>query len=161
MQENSLYEIYDFYVIPWWQEPWLWGAVAAGIIIITIAVLWVIFKRKQPATPWEVALQQLNNLNPERFTRKEEFKQCYFALTSIIKTYVDARYCWSTKAKTDDELITWLEHEHPGHPCTAAMKTMIENMLLIKFANMDAIKSQAIRDKQAITDLIKKTTPTS
>ncbi len=160
MQENNLYDIYDFYTLPWWQEPWILGVAATGVIIAAIA-LWFIFKRKRLITPWDAALQQLHNLSPEHFVRKAEFKQFYFALTSIIKTYVDARYGWSTKAKTDDELVAWLEHKHPEHPCTAAMKTMIENMLLIKFANVDAIKSQAIQDKQAITDLIKKTIPTS
>ena len=160
MQQTDLYDIYDFYTIPWWQEPWILACIAIALIALGIAV-WLLLKRKRLVTPWDAALQQLNSLNPERFVRKEEFKQFYFMLTGIIKTYVDARYAWATKAKTDDELVNWLEHEHQQHPCTTVMKTMVENILLIKFANVDAIKSQALLDKQAIIDLIKKTKPTS
>ena len=158
--ENDLFEIYEFYTTPWWQTPWILATLA--IIVLASGVLvWYLLKRRKTLTPWEAALAQLNNLKPEHFQRKDEFKQFYFLLTSIVKTYVDARYNWYTKAKTDDELINWLEQDQPEHPCTAAMKTMTENVLLIKFANVDAIKSQALQDKQAIIDLIKKTKPSS
>ena len=158
--QNDLFEIYEFYETPWYQEPWIMALIGVTILATCILV-WYFLIRKKTLTPWDTALTQLNTLKPEHFQRKDEFKQFYFKLTSIVKTYVDARYGWYTKAKTDDELINWLEHEQPLHPCTSAMKTMAENVLLIKFANVDAIKSQALQDKQAIIDLIKKTKTTS
>ncbi len=158
--QTDIFEIYDFYVTPWWQEPWILATIGAIILVAGVA-LWYFLKRQRAVTPWESALAQINSLSPDHFGRKDEFKQFYFMLSSIVKTYVDARYSWYTRAKTDDELVNWLEHEHPEHVCTAVMKTMVENMLLIKFANVDAIKSQALHDKQAIIDLIKKTKPTS
>lgn len=158
--ETDLLEIYDFYEAPWWQEPWILACLGIAVLAGTL-LTWYLLKRKKTLAPWDKALEELNMLKPEFFQRKDEFKQFYFLLTSIVKNYVDTRYNWYTKAKTDEELINWLEHEHPTHPCTSIMKTMVENVLLIKFANVDAIKSQALQDKQAIIDLIKKTKPTS
>ncbi len=158
--QNDLFDIYEFYETPWYQEPWI-VVLIAGAVITACFLGWYLLKRKKKLTPWDSALTHLNHLKPEHFQCKEEFKQFYFKLTSILKTYVDARYGWYTNAKTDEELINWLEHEHPLHPCITVMKMMIENVLLIKFANVDAIKSQAVQDKQAIIDLINKTKPSS
>lgn len=160
MAQTDLYEIYDFYTIPWWKTPWILASIGFGLTLLIIAAWWF-FARKKITPPWQVALEHLHGLRPDRCNKKDEFKVFYFALSNVLKTYLDARYFWQTKAKTDEELLAWLELEHPAHPCTAMVKQTSENMLLIKFANVEAIKSQAVQDKQAIIDLINKTVPTS
>lgn len=156
MDTDSLYDIYDFYDAPWWQNPWILVGIATAVLL-TLFLVWHFYKKPKKLSPCDKALKILNTLNPDAFTHKHEFKQFYFSLTAITKTYLEERYGWQTKMFTDEELVTWLEAEYPGHKCTTTIAAMIENTLLIKFANVDAIKAHALRDKQAIIDLITST----
>jgi len=160
MADTTLFDIYDFYEAPWWQNPWLLAAVALSLLLIGVAV-WYFLRKKRPKTSWERALEAVNNLQPESFKHQHDFKQFYFTLSQITKRYLDERYNWKTCPQTDEELLYWLEQTHSAHPCTAIMKTMVERMQQIKFANVEAIKLHAVRDKGAIIDLITATKPTT
>jgi hypothetical protein len=158
MTTDTLYDIYDFYETPWWQNPWAWAGISLVILLCGI-IIWYLYTKKRVLSPGEKALANLAMLTPDEFRHKQEFKHFYFTLTLILKTYLEDRYSWKTLMLTDEELLSWLETEHPTNPCTATVKAMIEHTLLIKFANVDAIKPHALRDKQALIDLITATKP--
>jgi hypothetical protein len=159
MAQDTLYDIYDFYQAPWWHSPIIIACIiAAATVVLGLAIYF--YYRKKPLTHWEQALISLNRLDPSSFKHKQEFKQFYFELTNIIKPYLENRYGWKIAMLTDEELCIWLANEHPDSPCVQTFSAMQEHALLIKFANVDAIATHALRDKQALIDLVNATKPT-
>ena len=160
MDNQNLYDIYDFYHPPLWQQPWFWVVTLLGALLLGFGLfMWWQRRKRIVKKPWEIALDKLHTLTPSTYTHRDEYKRFYFTLTSILKQYLDNRYNWQTQAQTDDELVEWLERTNAPLPVAEPMRMLVEHAQLIKFANMDAIKSQAIADKEVSISLINRTKP--
>lgn len=164
--EQDFYEIYDYYTQPLLERKSVQvSLISIGIITITSLIFIFIFLRKKlkPLTVWQVALKELNQLNPDKYTTKEDFKNFYFKLTDIFKRYLNKRYNWPTQDKTDSELIKQLEQQNFNQnfnsDILAQVQKILEGALWVKFANQDALKVQAQADLQTIIKIIDLTKP--
>lgn len=83
----------------------------------------------------------------------------YFSLTQILKKYFNLRYQWQTEDKTDDELLLFLQVHNFEHTLLEQLKKIFSSALWIKFANEEALKSQACDDIKNIRNIIQKTIP--
>ena len=161
MQPNDLYEIYSFYEPAWYENLWITIPLIVAIVLVLVTAGILFLRRKKKLTPWQHAINQLNALIPEKFTARDQFKTYYFTVTTITKQYLDTRFNWNLQSKTDEEMVIWLTETHAQPTIIEPLKQLVEHMHMVKFANVDAIKSEALSDKEALINLIRTTIPTA
>jgi hypothetical protein len=155
-------EIYSYYEPPFWQTTWFYIVCAIVAVAVVIGVtLWLVLRRKKTLTPWQWALEELQLISPVHCHSKEDFKKFYFCLTDIIKTYLHKRYAWDVHDKTDNELVVFLEQQNFNHEIIEMLKKIAQGALWVKFANMDALKSQAEADWKTVMVMVERTTPSA
>jgi len=160
-QTPDFYEIYDYYTTPFYQTT------VGKIILILLAlcllgaiVYFVITRRKKrKIEPWEWATHELTHLNLATCKNKDDYKKFYFTLSSIIKKYLHKRYAWQTEDKTDEELVSFLHAQGFELQSLEMIKKMSEGSLWIKFANEDALKTQAETDLATALKIVQQTKP--
>ncbi len=157
---QNFYDIYDFYYPAWWTQPWAKIILLAfSIIVLGLLIIFFMRRKKQPQLPWEWAEEQLKKISPQSCKNKSDFKKFYYALTSILKQYFQTRFFWPTKDKTDDELMLFLQEQNFDHQLYEYVNKIFTGAVWIKFANEEAIKSQAQEDLGKALEIIKKTKP--
>lgn len=158
---QKFYEIYDYHYPPWWTQTWAKVAIAGAIIALVLAVILIIkWKKRKPLLPWEWADAQLKKLSPQSCKTKDDFKKFYFELTMLFKRYFNKRYFWLTEDKTDDEFIVFLQEQHFDQEQREHLAKIFTGATWIKFANEEAIRSQASEDLAQAHKIIEKTKPT-
>jgi hypothetical protein len=159
-KQPDFYDIYDYYYPAWWTPTWVKIALIIGsILLIGLVVFFITTRKKRQLLPWEWAEEQLNKLSAEGCKNKTDFKKFYFSLTAILKHYFHLRYFWQTEDKTDEELILLLHEQNFDHQQLEHLKKIFTGAIWIKFANEEALKSQALEDKIKALELIEKTKP--
>ncbi len=157
---QEFYDIYDYCYPPWWTQTWAQIAIIAGaIVLVGLVILFIRMRKKQPILPWEWAEEQLKKLSCETCKNKADFKSFYFSLTSILKRYFHIRYFWQTEDKTDEELILLLHEQNFDYHQLECLKKIFSGAVWIKFANEEALKSQALEDKAKALEIVDKTKP--
>jgi len=158
----EFYDIFDYYHIPFWQKTWFIVSASIVIFILITMTAYFVYTRlhKKKLSPWEWARKELARLNTDACTTQADYKKLYYQLTNIIKTYLARRYDWSTHAKTDDEIIEFLEKQKFDTDIIGMLKKITDDALWIKFANQSTLKSQADNDIQTVLVMIERTTPT-
>jgi hypothetical protein len=157
---QDFYEIYDYCYPEWWTHTWikvLLGCTA--ILIIGLIVYFIITKKKKTPLPWAWADEQLKKLSCDACKNKVDFKKYYFSLTSILKQYFQVRYFWQTEDKTDEELIQLLQEQQFDQQQLEQLKKIFTGATWIKFANEDALRSQALEDRNKAIEIVAKTRP--
>ena len=155
----DFYEIYDYAYPPFYTSSYFIAAISIGIIIISIGIYFYFKKRKHSITAWDWAITELNKINFDYCKTKNDYKKMYFSLTQTLKKYFNLRYQWQTEDKTDDELLLLLQAHAFESALLEQLKKIFTDALWIKFANEDALKSQACDDVKIIRNIIQKTIP--
>lgn len=153
----DFYDIYDYYTIPFWQTTWF--MICVGLLIVSIIglVIFLAQRKKRQLLPWQWAELELHNVSNMPLADKHDYKKFYFALTAIIKGYLNKRYQWNLDAKTDEELTAWLKEQEFNPDIIAMLQAFADDALFIKFANADALKTQAETDLKIVQTMIEKT----
>ena len=150
MDQHSMpdFEIYEFYEPSIWENGWVQvAAVAAGLILVAVFTYMIImYRRRKGLTPGQAALRALHAYTQKDFSNKKDVKAAYFAMTTIIKQYLNRQFGLDTLDKTDDELLAFIEEKKFHAPTLEALKKIHNNALVVKFANYDMIKTQAEQD---------------
>ncbi len=105
-------------------------------------------------------MQEIVKLRSLTYESKSDYKRFYFTITNVLKSYLEKRYSWDTKDKTDEELSTFLQLHGFNSDLLEGLKKMLMGASWIKFANEDAIKAQFEEDIKTVEIIIKKTIPT-
>jgi hypothetical protein len=164
INEKGLYDIYSIWHVPFWQTKAFYITISIIVSSLLLVIIWLFarwyFRKKTVIKqPWEVALEQLHLLQQNSYQSKEEGKQCYFAMTSIIKNYLVIRFAYPLEGKTDDEMICYLANI-PNHNALAdELKEIIEGCIYIKFANQTAMQETIMKHLEQCTAIVKKTIP--
>ena len=99
---------------PWWA----WALVALGIIILIIWILFLFkfFKKKKDVkifesklSPYDEAMQLLNDLEKENLLQQNKFKEYYSRLSDIFKRYLSRKTNTYQLHLTTDELLVELK----------------------------------------------------
>lgn len=163
MKEEAItfYENYGYYYKPFWQSAYFkFSIIFLIFIFLLILILYLFFKnKKKQILPWQWALQELEKFDFSKFNSKKDYKKFYFDLTCILKAYLEKRFDWSTKDKTDDELIVFLKEKKFDETLLSGIEKLLQGALTIKFAGQDILKFQAEKDLKFAFDLIKSTIP--
>lgn len=157
----DFYEIYGYYETPFFESAYFWIAVIiSALLLIGIGIYFYYSKRKKtPLTPWEWATAELKKITIDSCKTKNDYKKMYFSMTTTIKKYFHLRYLWQTEDKTDDELLQFLSAHNFDPSLCDQLKKICASAIWIKFANEDALKTQAIEDLTIVRLIIQKTIP--
>jgi len=172
----EFYDIYDYIYVPFWKRQGFLITMSVLLLLALAAGLFFCiryYRKKQQQkvkiTPWDHALQQLQTLTPEDYQTKEDFKNFYFTIASIIKRYLQKRFTLDIIEKTDKELIDYLKTlTLTTHKTKAVMfdsnivtdlETVLNGSLSIKFANEQALRETAAKDLTTIASIIEQTKP--
>lgn len=163
---TPIHDIYPLLYQPFWETPAFRVTILIVFLILFFVVTFFIIKiyrkkRIPKLRAWEWALQELELLDPYEYTIKLEFKEFYFSITEIIKHYLLKRYQWHVQEKTDSELIQFLVNQKFDRILIEKLNSVLQGSLLIKFADSQTLREQAIKDKEAVIFFIESTIPTS
>ncbi len=161
MNKHGLYDIYDVWHVPFWQTTaFFYSMVALGVVGVLLSI-WFITKKMRSKqkiqTPWEKALQQLHVLQNSNIS-VDNGKEFYFALTAIVKKYLEGRYGYKLTHKTDAECVKYLENNQllPDH--LDDLRRIFSGVEIIKFANAQAAHEQMLNDLKTSILLVQNTT---
>ena len=99
---------------PWWA----WALVALGVILLIIWILFLFkfFKKKKDVkifesklSPYDEAMQLLNDLEKENLLQQNKFKEYYSRLSDIFKRYLSRKTNTYQLHLTTDELLVELK----------------------------------------------------
>lgn len=163
-QEIQLYDIYPMWHLPFWKT-WPFYIGVGVLISLIIGLLgWFVWKKlrnKKVATEpvWISALRNLRALQNKKCVTKEEGKQVYFALTDILKRYIQERFGLPVHGKTDEELIRYLKEHNLLPELRDDIADIAQGCVYIKFANEQAMQDHIARHIALSISLVTKTIP--
>jgi hypothetical protein len=164
MQEQGFYDIYGMWHVPFWQKSWfLWSGIGLGVSLLSFITWYLVKKyraRKKVDLPyWQEALNQLVTLKQRNIANVEQGSLFYTHLTAILKHYIQLRYGFDVRGKTDAETIAVLERAQFDPSKLNQLKPILQGSLYVKFANAQAVQQQIEKDLQDTVDFIKKNMP--
>ncbi|MDO8519570.1 MAG: hypothetical protein Q7T11_05345 [Deltaproteobacteria bacterium] len=145
---------------PFWErhlEAILLSIAALGLLLLFF-FLFKSWRRRKPVKtlpPDKEALRDLAELDGKKWIEAGEFRKYYFALSAILKRYLEGRFGFPATDMTTEELRDTLGvgaiHELPLH---RKMLPFFERADLVKFADLIPTKEGALQDRQAVTIFI-------
>jgi len=160
MQEQGFYDIYGVWHVPFWQRPWFVWISIGFVLCILILLSWYLIKKyrtrnKKQIPYWQDAVNKLTILKQQNIATVEQGSKFYAQLTTILRYYLQNRYGFDMRGKTDDETIRILEDKQFDPRSLEQLKPIFHGGLYIKFANAQAIQQQIEKDLHAAQDFIK------
>lgn len=116
--ELDFNDIFDVWLPPWWESPWIWGLIIIGgaTVIAGVYTLVAYYKRyKNRKNPVDVVLQRIAaarkiaEASHGPMHDGEQMKQAYVALIEAIKEYLEAEYSCAIMSKTEQELLEYFD----------------------------------------------------
>ncbi len=164
MDANGFYDIYGMWYVPWWQRPlflWIGGVLAGLLILICVAVIIKkVFFPKKPKMPWEVALFLLSKAYESVNSQSPDAAQFYAQITSIVKGYFIARYHYDVAARTDIELIDFIQAQSEFPASLIPLLTgLLGRAEAAKFAHVPVLLDQFHDDYAISCQIVRLTIP--
>lgn len=157
MKENGLYDIYDYWHVPFWQTQSFYLFIALAALAVVLLLLFFLIKKyykKKPLSPERVALEQLAFLQKKNIRTRQDAHELYSALTDTMKQFFESSYARPFNAMTDHEMSAALETTtFPNHFITP-FNDLINAGTSVKFAQEHALKDQANRHIQLCIAII-------
>lgn len=142
-QELQIKDIYDVWYHPFWREKWfVYSSIILIIGLIVLVSYWLYKRNKKEIilTPQEQALEALYKLKKSEW---ESHKVFYIQLTTILKQYLQTQYKLPCIGKTDIEWLEMLQkNSQINEFVIQTIKTLLDGVVLIKFANQKAAQQQ-------------------
>lgn len=140
----------------------IWGTVIFLILAALVIYFWHKLRHKilgpaldlRPA--WEIAFEKLAKLDQKGLVKEQQFKQYYFELTEILRSYLGRMYAANITDMTTDEffdnydtigLVADIQHE---------LKSFLNHADLVKFAKFIPEPERCQTDFRYVHDLIER-----
>lgn len=144
--------------------PWIIGA--AALLVLLAIIYFLRKKRKAPVkqkepvsklTPFEEAMQSLEELKKQQLPQSGDVKQYYTRLNDILRWYVSRKFKISSLEKTNEELILQLRELRLGNQEYTTLVQALRMADFVKFAKYTPSQSEQeetfITIKNSITKL--------
>ena len=134
---------------------WWWWAILGVVLILLF--FWIRFlvkffkKKKEPEifksklSPYDEAMQSLNNLEKEQLLQNNEVKEYHSRLTEIFKRYISRKTKTYKMHLTSDEMLMELSEYNLGKEQLSAFANLLRMSNAVKFAKY--IPDQAESEK--------------
>lgn len=156
---QGLYDIYDVSYTPLWRTTPFYVAVALLAVGLLVLTLWIYLKKRRARaiTPWAEASSQLELLMKKGGTDNARF--FYVTMTAILKNYLERRYDFKLREKTDEEVVIFLEHSSLEDLVRDPLQKIFTRAVACKFGKLHESVEQMVLDAQVAHDIIKRTVP--
>ena len=145
---------------------WVWGALTAVVIAI---LAWFFWRRNKilasveppPIPPHDQAYAALNALRETDFSDPERIRHYFFALSEVLRTYIEGRFSMNATDLTTEELLPQIRTELP---IPSELKDQLANFLSrcdgVKFAGVSATESDIEQVYESALSFVEATVPT-
>jgi hypothetical protein len=133
-------------------RPWLWVALAiVTVAAAAAAVAWALRRRRvEPAAPLvppvpahEVALGALERLAAMELADDESLRRFYFAVSEVVRAYVEGRFGLNATDLTTEEILASLDRLALGESAAVALRSLLRDTDRVKFAKHRAERAEA------------------
>lgn len=163
MNAQGLYEIYDFWHVPFWQTSWF--KIFMGMLLLVASLVLFIFiwrfisARRKRRPLWEVALVKLSALRGLDLDNPAVCREIYDEMTRLLKDYCVQRYGWDVAGFTDREIIIFLNKKNVDLRLQEAFKKIAYGCELVKFAHENVNRDRVLADCALSEEFIRATIP--
>ncbi|MCI5979194.1 MAG: BatD family protein [Bacteroidales bacterium] len=152
---------YDF--IPSW---WPWVLLGLGLIALGVAVF-ILYKkngpgllpRKKVIPPYQLAMQQLDQLKRSKLAEKGQPKEYYTVLTDILRQYLEGRFQIYAREMTSTQILQAMKENNETNAFTDAIRPMLETADFVKFAKQTPLPDENVRSFTVVHSFVKDTRP--
>jgi len=157
---DKICDIYGFWHIPFWQTGWFWWSLFAVVVLLFALFLGLRVRhfscKRKEMTKRDIRAE-ISALSVEEGVTKEEAKQFYFKLTSLLKYYFSEQSEVPLIDKTDREVVRALEKQGLFSAHFEVIHAIFTGGERIKYAGEAALYEQLLRDKNNAIIIIKQT----
>jgi hypothetical protein len=120
--------------------PWVWICAGAGGLMAAVAAWWWWRRRPHVVAPppaaHEVAYFALNGLRQTNFQDPEEVRRYYFAISEVIRGYVERRFAINATDLTTAEIMRRVQRERTfPQAAEPRLRAFLEHTDQVKFAD--------------------------
>jgi len=163
MNAQGLYEVYDFWQVPFWQTLWFKLSVDSllGVLCLWLLIfIWRLLQARKKKRPlWERALEEINALRCRDLSNPVVRRVTYDEITRLLKNYCAQRYGWNVGGLTDREIIIFLADKRVDLRLQDAFKRIVQGCELIKFAQETVNRDRVLADCALGEEFIRATIP--
>ncbi|MBK9338145.1 MAG: hypothetical protein IPM98_17005 [Lewinellaceae bacterium] len=166
---GELTDLYDIKDIR--REPANWrdfllplGIIAAGVLLLALAVWWFLLRKKKSGLlaeralrlpPHELALRQLAELERRQYWQQGQIKTYYTELTRIVREYLEHRYQIPALESATDDILHLLADTDMPEPLHGPLADLLRWADLTKFAKgapPEHFHAQALREARRLVE---------
>jgi hypothetical protein len=145
---------------------WLWLVPAVLLLVALLAWLgWKLYRRLRrlseavppPLPPWEEALGALDRLPWREWLADGQFKRFYYALSEILKRYLERRFEFDAVEQTTTELLASMRAQKL--PMRDEITRFFARCDLVKYAKTVPPEDEAERALEQLRDFVIRTKP--
>jgi hypothetical protein len=123
-------------------KPWQWALIVSAVLVLAAAGLWA-YKRIRrrlsrpppPVLPEIWALRALEALAREDWFTAGQFREYYYRLTEIVRSYIERKFTLAASEMTTEEFLNTLAHDRGALPYDAErLRVFLEACDLVKYA---------------------------
>lgn len=152
---------YDY--VPDW---WYWALIGLALIGLGI-VLALMYKKNGPAlftpkyvpTPYEVAIERLQNLKGRRLLEQGQPKAFYTDLIDILRGYLQGRFGINAMEMTSKQILQRVRRTPEIHLTASQMEQVLQLADFVKFAAAVPEADQGMRTFNSVQQFIESTRP--
>ena len=148
--------------------PNYWAWLVPAIVLLVVILAWLAWKLARrlrrlhealppPLPPWEEALGALDRLPWRDWLGDGQFKRLYYALSEILKRYLERRYGFDAVEQTTTELLASMRAQKL--PMRDEISRFFARCDLVKYAKTVPPEDEAERALEQLRDFVLKTTP--
>ena len=148
--------------------PNYWAWLVPAILVLVAILAWLAWKLARrlrrlrealppPLPPWEEALGALDRLAWRELIRDGQFKRLYYALSEILKRYLERRYGFDAVEQTTTELLASMRAQKL--PMRDEISRFFARCDLVKYAKTVPPEDEAERALEQLRDFVIRTKP--
>jgi len=149
------------------RSAWFYLFTALALLALgTSLALYLLNRRKKKLTkpeiiqtPWEVALEELQNLLQAHRLGRIPVKEYYFRLTEILRGYLERRFGIPFLESTTAEIRAQLERNYLNPESKKSLLQFLEQSDLVKFAKVQPETQKLTSDWELAYQIVQETIP--
>lgn len=156
-QQDTLYDIYGHWHVPFWQTKMFKISLIAFFVLLFAELLFFLFKKyrkEKLLTPGQQALKRLNALAQKKIELREDAHAVYFELTQIMKKFFGSYFAIPFEQLTDQEMVAQLEKLPQAQWYGQSLQEIVDSSLHVKYAQENALEEQVKENIKKASDII-------
>lgn len=157
-----------------WSEFFYWAGIVLLVLLIIALVIYLImrerlkkkidfvFHKEEPVIPpYQIALQQLEEIKSEKAWQSGDVKAFYTRVTDIMREYMMGQFSINAMELTTDEILSLTKKNPEFEQVRQILKEVLELSDLVKFAKFVPLEDENNRSMLNAFAFVEKTMPQS